>query len=335
MFADAIRYRAFTSRGGSGRVERPLMHRYGNGLRALVLLLLPIGAASCFYGHGPTPDSVTVVEDVSYCGEAGCSSGRHRLDLYVPKEATEPVPVVLFVPGGGWTTGDRSMYRFVGNALASKGVQTAVMNYRLSPAVQHPAHVEDVARAFAWLRENARAHGGRPDRIFLMGHSVGAHLTSLLALDAKYLRPHGLSPDDIRGVIAMSGIYEMPGPDYSLPLAYVFGVDPAVQRDAMPINHVLPGAPPFRLVTATSDLPGLADQAADFNRALTEAGVFSELLEIGPRGHFSLITDIDRADDAACRAVISFVRNQSRWTIARSPGALPPDAPPIKALPAG
>src|SRR5207253_2153822 len=103
---------------------------------------------------------------------------RQVLDVFQPEGATG-CPVVLFVHGGAWIFGDKDlfgMYRGVGQYLARHGVTAVLMNYRLSPVVQHPEHIKDVARAFAWTRRHIKDYGGNPDAIFLAGHSAGAHL---------------------------------------------------------------------------------------------------------------------------------------------------------------
>jgi acetyl esterase/lipase len=139
------------------------------------------------------------------------------LDVFAPEDAHK-APVVLFVHGGTWVTGDKDFngcYRSVGQFLARHGVVAVLINYRLSPWVRHPEHVKDVARAFAWTRRHAQEYGGDPDRIVLCGHSAGGHLVSLLATDPTYLADPALklTAKDraaIKGVIAACGVYRIP-----------------------------------------------------------------------------------------------------------------------------
>ncbi len=137
---------------------------------------------------------------------------KHKLDLYLPKGKTD-FPVVMFVHGGGWVFGDKNffgVYEGVGKMFARHGVGAVVTNYRLSPAVQHPEHIKDVARAFAWTHKHIADYGGRPDELFLCGHSAGGHLISLLATDESYLKAEGLSLKDVKGVMPISGVYAIP-----------------------------------------------------------------------------------------------------------------------------
>jgi len=115
------------------------------------------------------------LKDLAYYSGPGADPIKHKLDLYVPK-GKKDFPVVFFVHGGAWRHGDKSwlgVYSTLGLAWARHGVGTVVINYRLSPAVTHPEHIKDVARAFAWVHKNIRQYGGRPDEIFVTGHSAG------------------------------------------------------------------------------------------------------------------------------------------------------------------
>jgi acetyl esterase/lipase len=152
---------------------------------------------------------VEAVKDVAYYEGDGADPKKHKLDLFLPK-GHKDFPVLFFVHGGGWVMGDRKMYGRVGEVFAKNGVGTAVISYRLTPQVQHPGHVEDVARAFAWTHKNIGKYGGRADQIFVTGQSAGGHLTALLATDETYLKAHKLSLKDIKGAMPISGVYTIP-----------------------------------------------------------------------------------------------------------------------------
>ena len=136
---------------------------------------------------------VVVHRDIAY--EPG---PRHALDIYVPARPVAATPVVVFFYGGGWDSGDRGMYRFVGAALAAHGVLTVVPDYRLYPEVRFPSFMRDAAAAVAWTRDHATSYGGDAQRLFLMGHSAGAQIATLLALDGRYLRSAGVDPGACR-----------------------------------------------------------------------------------------------------------------------------------------
>jgi acetyl esterase/lipase len=133
---------------------------------------------------------------------------RQVLDIYVPDDLTVPAPVLLFFHGGSWQFGDKNQYRALGQAFASKGIVTAVANYGLFPPHGFPRFVEDAARAFRHVRGNARAFGGDPDRIFLCGHSAGAHIATMLGVNGDYLREADVDPVSPRGIIGIAGPYD-------------------------------------------------------------------------------------------------------------------------------
>jgi acetyl esterase/lipase len=145
-----------------------------------------------------------VAEGISYGPEP-----RQQLDVYAPeKRGDTPAPVVVFFYGGSWASGSRAGYEFAGRAYASRGFVAVVPDYRLVPKVRFPGFVEDGAAALRWVRANIARFGGDSNRITVAGHSAGAHIGALLALDPHYLRDAGLPPDTIRAAALMSGPYD-------------------------------------------------------------------------------------------------------------------------------
>jgi acetyl esterase/lipase len=215
---------------------------------------------------------VTVVRDLDYVAGANYPDGKDRLDLYVPQGVAN-APVVFSVHGGALTAGDRSEERFVGQRLASAGYLTAVISYRLSPDVSHPAHIQDTAAAFAWVKRNIRQHGGDPDRIIVIGHSAGAYLIMLMAADPRYLAAHKLSPKDIKGIVPVSGFFwvEKTGVAPDRP-KYVWGTDRQAWIDASPAHYLRSDLPPVLLIDTDGDEDWRQQQNADFAAALRAAG---------------------------------------------------------------
>ena len=136
---------------------------------------------------------VEQTKDISYCEGLAEDVAKHKLDIYVPKGKTN-APVLFFVHGGAWKSGDRSNYVPLGNRYAREGVITVVPSYRLAPKHPHPAQIEDVAAAFAWTVRHIAEYGGDTNRIYAAGHSAGGHLVALLGLDGDYLAKYQLSP---------------------------------------------------------------------------------------------------------------------------------------------
>jgi acetyl esterase/lipase len=176
---------------------------------------------------------------------------RHRLDVYRPPQPRAAGPVAVFFYGGNWSSGQRGDYRFVGEALASRGVTVVIPDYRLYPDVKFPDFLVDCATAVRWTTEHVGSHGADPKRLFLMGHSAGAYNAAMLALDAEYLRAARVEHSAVKGWIGLAGPYDF------LPLKgtitrAVFGY-PDTSPRTQPIHFVSKDDPPALLVTGSGD----------------------------------------------------------------------------------
>jgi len=150
--------------------------------------------------------------DIQYVTVNPDPSGRQKLDVYYP-EGTQNSKVIMFVPGGAWRQGDKSLYTELATTFVRYyGFTVVVINYRLSDSsagnAVFPDHIEDVSDAFVWVKKNISTYNGDPGQVFLFGQSAGAHLVSLLATNSDYL-PKGYSFSNIKGVISMSGVYNL------------------------------------------------------------------------------------------------------------------------------
>lgn len=247
-----------------------------------------------------TTVEVEVVKDLAY---AGTDNERQKLDLYLPK-GKKDYPLVLFLHGGGFSKGDRKDAAQFGETLAKQGIGVAAVGYRLFPDAKHPQQIQDVAKAFAWLKSNAEKRGWRPDATFVAGHSAGAHLASLLGTDEQYLKAEKLSLADVRGVISLSGAYQVPEARKD-----VFGDEPA-RKAASPITHVKAGVPAFLLVYAEKDSPGRDKQTKEFAAALIGVKGQVQVVEARDRDHGSLFTKITTGDSTG-DSVIAFVQKHN------------------------
>lgn len=177
-------------------------------------------------------------------------AARQRLDVYGPKHADGPVPVVFFIYGGSWADGDRGNYAFAGRALAALGYVTVIADYRVLPEVEYPGFLDDGVAAFEWVAANIARYGGDPQRMALMGHSAGAYNAVMLALDAAYLAQAGLL-ERVRCVVGLSGPYDFFPFDGPISLRTFGGV--RHPRLTQPINHVSTAAPPMLLGSGDKD----------------------------------------------------------------------------------
>lgn len=274
-------------------------------LAALLLVALLGGCADVFFatvgevgaarGVRRTPD---VEFDVSH---------RLSLDVYAPADST-PAPVVVFFYGGSWESGKRRWYRYVGDALASRGILAVIPDYRKFPDVRFPAFMHDAARAVAWTRSHAREYGGDPARLFIMGHSAGGQIAALLATDKRYLADVDLKPRDLAGMIGLAGAYAfLPFVDDE---ARIFGNDASGRYESQPINFVDGDEPPMLLLQGADDdevPPRNAQVMAERAQAMDGTAV----LKLYPGvGHSSILLSFARGGASSIPAlhdVVEFV----------------------------
>lgn len=260
------------------------------------------------------PRRISVARSIPY-GEGP----RRRLDVYRPRDA-DHAPVVVFFYGGSWQGGRKETYAFVGRALARRGIVTVVADYRVYPEVAYPGFVEDGAEAMRWTAGAIRHHGGDPRRIFVMGHSAGAHIAAMLALDGSWLAAAGYRGRPA-GLVGLSGPYDfLPIRDPALIRAFGGANRPETQ----PIAHVRPSPPPALLVTGMADRlvdPGNSSRLA---ARLEAAGGAVSLLRYRRVGH--ALTVVALALPAplrwllpVTRAVTGFVKGTDRTADAGVP----------------
>jgi acetyl esterase/lipase len=178
---------------------------------------------------------------------------RQRLDIIAPATPAPPGgwPVAVFFYGGSWNTGERADYRFVGTALAARGVLTLVADYRLYPEVRFPDFLRDSADALAYgLREAGRL-GGNPKRVFVMGHSAGGYNAAMLALDRRWLQATGHAPNELAGWIGLAGPYDFLPTDN--PDAQPVFFHPNYPPQAQPIEFAARAAPRTFLAAPIDD----------------------------------------------------------------------------------
>lgn len=215
---------------------------------------------------------------------------RQALDLYWPTGTSGPFPVIVFFYGGSWRWGSRDQYRFVGEAMARRGIMTAVADYRLHPVVRFPAFVEDGAAAVGWVKRNAAAYGGDPGALFVMGHSAGAHTGALLMLDDHYLNVQGIQPGNVSGFIGVSGPYIVNLTEYDS-VRTVFEAWPQPSQ-TIPLTFVGPGAPPMLLLHGLKDTLVYPLNTTRFAEALREAGSPVTVDLVREVGHYRIMAAI-------------------------------------------
>jgi acetyl esterase/lipase len=240
------------------------------------------------FAPGSAEHKGTPTEGIAYGDDE-----RQKLDIYVPEgEANKPYPVLVFFHGGAWRDGEREGYGFLGRAFAARGIVTVVADYRKAPKHLFPAFVEDTASAIAWVHANIGQHKGDPERLYIMGHSAGAHLVTMVALDPQWLAAEGLETSAIKGVAGLAGGYDF------LPLTtdsskIALGQWPR-PKETQPITYARADAPPLLLITGDADTVVKPRNSRSLNGRMNELGGKSELKIYPGIDHAEIIMAIAR-----------------------------------------
>jgi len=267
------------------------------------LLALGLGALA---GTETRAEIVTVM-NVPYLEDARYPDDKDKLDIYRPDDA-ERAPVFVFIHGGGLLNGDKSGQSHVGRFFADHGFVTVCINTRLSPSVRHPAHVEDAAAAIGWVARNIASQGGDPRRIAVGGHSAGAYLAALVALDPRFLEAVGLDRGIVRALVPISGFFWVERLAPSRPKT-VWGDDEETWREASPSRYVDADAPPSLILWADGDADDRRQEGKDLAAAYRAAGAGTPATaEIPGRDHVSIWSSIGEADDPTGPRVVAFLR---------------------------
>ena len=310
-------------RGSKPRVTTKCKNLLWTRFRRLNLALAALLIGGCksiaFTVLNSGAPALPPVESAVYRIETGLA-----LDIHRPAAKRTALPIAVFFYGGSWRSGSRSEYAFVGEALAQAGIVTVIPDYRLFPQGRFPDFEYDAAHAVRWVRDHSAELGGDSRRIFLIGHSAGAHIAALLATDARYLASVAMKPQDLAGVVGISGPYDflpLTDPD----LVEVFGAE----KDwpvSQPVNFVDGDEPPFLLLHGADDRLVWPRNSASLQSRLQQAGVPVQYKIYPSMGHFRIVaafrfhdlahTLLDTAD-----FILGGRRSLSRWAPPLEAGA--------------
>lgn len=315
-----LEHQASPGLGCFSGVPRKLEIRWKRWL--VVALLVLLGAAVYawparrnFYGKLGDLD---VRRDVAYA--APSTDPKQQLDLYLPR-ARANFPLLLFVHGGYWTPLDRRLFQPVlgthgnlGQALAHRGIGAAIIGYRQYPQVKSGRDsLDDIARAVAFAAQNAKSWGADPWRIFLMGHSAGGHLVSLLAADPTIFERNGLSADSVAGFISVDGIFDLQAslayfePEQADVMRTLFGPTPEDLARNSTLLQLKEGHSPLLIVESTGDEPVCREGFKALRAKFQGKDARTEFLELPGLGHNEMIVRAGMTDDPLTPLIARFV----------------------------
>jgi arylformamidase len=279
-------------------------------MKSIIMQLLTVIFISTFLFGTSIAQASEKSLNIQYAKREGSAANLTSLDIYAPKSAKN-APVMIMIHGGGWQGGDKSNRNLNENKVPffnQNGFIYVSINYRLSPAVKHPAHIEDVAEAITWIHENIKKYGGDKDKLFVIGHSAGAHLAALIATDERRLKVHKKELSIIKGVILLDGAgYDIPmqmkgvgtfGGILSDMYVNAFTNDEKVQIDASPVFQIKKGTriPSFLIFTAGSRRASVL-QSTNLVKALKDAGGKAETIDDPTKVHATINSQFGLSDE--------------------------------------
>ena len=252
---------------------------------------------------------VSSTEDIAYGPDE-----RHKLDVFASAARQErPMPVVLFVPGGGFVGGAKSrpgvpFYQNVGVFFARNNVVGVTINYRLAPKHAWPAGGEDVAAALRWVKQNISKFGGDPERIFVFGQSAGGTHAAHYVFDER-LQPAG-GGDGVVGAILQSAVFDPAGAPPGPNIAAYFG-DPAGWADRSLFGRIEGRKIPLFLAYAELDPKPFRDESEKMRTALCkrDGGACPRTLDLAGHNHISEIVHLGSADELFGKELLNFIRS--------------------------
>lgn len=258
-----------------------------------------------------TAEELHTERDVAYVADG---HALQKLDVYAPT-AGKDHPVLVFIHGGGWRRGEKTLPPVKVHALAEHGLVTVSIAYRFFPDVTVKQMMGDVAKAIRWVRDHAKDYGGDPDRLFVMGHSAGAHLAALVCTDDRYLKAAGVSLASIRGCVPIDvSVYDIPkrmtmtGSVGTGNFQELFGETTETQADFSPVAHVAKGKDiPAFLILHVADRPETKEQSHHFADVLKAADVEATVVGGEGKTHGTINSELATVDDEVTKSFWAFI----------------------------
>lgn len=246
--------------------------------------------ASCLLFTACSIKPVSKTKNVTYSAKQNL-----QLDVYTPRKIKEPKKVLIFVHGGNWVHGKKSIYPFFGKGMARKGVIGVVINYRLSPATNYEGMATDVAEAVKWVKENCSSFGGDPGNIYMSGHSAGGQLAALVATDDSYFEKLGME-NPIKGTVLIDAFgldmyryFSLSKNENDTMYKRIFSNDPATWKKASPAYHLSKSMPPFIIFMGGKTYPVIKQMNEEFYTAVAKYQPATSFITVKRKHHVGMI----------------------------------------------
>jgi acetyl esterase/lipase len=218
------------------------------------------------------------------------------LNVYSPKRKTiDTKNVLVFIHGGNWTTGKKSMYRFFGKGMAKKGIVAVVIDYHKYPTVTYPAMAMDAAQSLKWVKENISSFGGDTNKIYVSGHSAGGHLAALIATDKTYFDSIKIN-NPIKGCVLIDAFgldmysYLKREEKYNYDVyRSIFTKDENQWKKGSPFFYLHEGMPKFIMFVGGRTYPGIVNDSNTFLLELKKYQSDAQLITVPRKRHAGMI----------------------------------------------
>jgi acetyl esterase/lipase len=244
----------------------------------------------------------------------GTKTTKQELNIFAPRKHTSLKDVLIFVHGGGWDSGKKSLYSFFGSRMGRKGAVVVILDYPLSPKATYSGMATSIAKGVQWVSRNIERYGGNPKKIFISGHSAGGHLAALVAIRNEYFDSLKIK-NPIRGVVLIDAagldmygyLQEEKFPDDHSYLS-TFTHDPEQWKEASPLYHLHPNMPPMLIYRGEKTYPSISKSTEKFIKALKEYDRQPRYHVLKSKKHVRMMTQFFRPRNQRYDEIIEFMK---------------------------
>ena len=258
---------------------------------------------------------VKTAKNINYAGNA---DEANTLNIFYKNDYIKNKPVLIFIHGGSWSSGKKETYWWLGRNFARKGIVTVIINYPLAPNAQYEGMADDCALAVKWVQKNIADYSASADKIFVMGHSAGAHLGELINADPKYFQHAGIN-NPIKGMILndpfgldiFEYLTEAEKDDYYYDFMRTFTDKPATWKLASPLNYVQNVKNPHLLFYGSKTYGAIKMQTPRLYEKLKANHIPVEIKEVKGKSHVPMISQMIFGGNDLYDDIVAFIKKSS------------------------